>query len=342
MVNHLLLPSVDLKSGFSHLAFDRYLREWYEQAITNADNGLVAASICLQAVLIDIILEGRIRHDWISIMEELLTDGERPVAYSKGYSQQLYKFEAQYLQSTIHSIHTRWWIEKLLNKEKVNHEKYAKLILDKKSSDGLIYDSDVSNTILRHRMKTELSMSAAMSVEILFEAGKLTDPLRDELSTSLCDPPKITPLISITSEQFRLAALKILSCEEQLPAGIGKLIDSCAEGLQYGWNDFPVVSKVDTYMGTAKRTAYDKPIHSPLIACHVVSLADTLEKHDNRSAIIDRLNAYAIKLAKNPLDIPAFQMRDIQIPFGADLTPIEAICASWLIDSIMRNNDDRR
>jgi hypothetical protein len=31
------------------------------------------------------------------------------------------------------------------------------------------------------------------------------------------------------------------------------------------------------------------------------------------------------------LDIPAFQMRDIPIPFGADRTPIEVICASELM-----------
>ena len=51
-------------------------------------------------------------------------------------------------------------------------------------------------------------------------------------------------------------------------------------------------------------------------------------------SIMNRLTIYARSLADNPLDIPAFQMRDVPIPFGADLTPIEAICASRLIANL--------
>jgi hypothetical protein len=266
-------------------------------------------------------------------MKDLLTDIDgRPLAYSKNYGKRLYRFEEQYLQSTIHAIHTRWWIEKISsNAEMPDHEKYAQLILAKKSTDGLIYDSDVSETILRHRMKLELTMSAAMSAEILQESGYLTDALRDELSTSLCDPRKVPPLGYMSCEQYRLTALRMLSHEEQFPVGIEDHIDACAIGLDYGWNDFSIASKIDTYMGTIKRTAYDKPIHSPLIACHVAVLADKVENPSRRVGIYQRLDDYAHKLAVNPFDIPAFQMRDIPIPFGSDLSPIEAICASWLI-----------
>jgi hypothetical protein len=138
----------------------------------------------------------------------------------------------------------------------------------------------------------------------------------------------------MTSEQFRLAALRILEREEQFPVGIGEHIDACTVGLDYGWGDFSIASKVDAYMGTAKRSARDKQIHSPLVACHVASLATKVEDTVEKSAIIDRLTAYAHQLDKNPLDIPAFQMRDVPIPFGADLTPIEAVCTSWLIANL--------
>lgn len=334
MAAHPMLPGVALESGFSHPAFEHYLREWREQAIVAADDGVAAASVCHNAVLIDLVLDGRVRHDWQSIMEDLLTDAGRPVAYSVAFGKRLHKFEGQYLQSTVHSIHTRWWVEKLSKPEALDHDLFADLILAKKQADGLIYDSDISETILRHRMKAELSMSAAMGAEILSESGYLTDALRYELSTSLCDPRKVPPLGYMTSEQFRLAALRLLGHEEQFPAGIGEHIDACAEGLERGWGDFSMASKVDAYMGTAKRTARDKAINSPLVACHVSVLSTKVDDPVKRAAILDRLADYARGLAMNPLDIPAFQMRDVPIPFGADLTPIEAVCASRLIANL--------
>ncbi|MDR7927244.1 hypothetical protein RIE95_09660 [Acidithiobacillus thiooxidans] len=334
MTAHPMLPGVVLDFGFSHSAFERYLREWREQAISAADDGVTAASVCHQAVLIDLVLFGQLRHDWLSVMQDILTDAGRPVAYSSDYGKRLHKFGGQWLQSTVHSIHTRWWVETLSKPVSVDHDYFAKLILDKKRADGLIYDMDVSATTLRHRMKAELSMSAVMGAEILSKAGHLTDALCNELATSLCDPLKVPPLGYMTSEQFRLAALRILRHEEQFPTGIGEHIMACAEGLQHGWGDFPIASKVDAYMGTAKRIARDKPIHSPLVACHISVLAEKVDDPARQAAILDRLTDYALSLAQNPLDIPAFQMRDVPIPFGADLTPIEAVCASSLINNL--------
>jgi hypothetical protein len=335
MATHPILPGVVLGAGFSHPAYERYLRAWREQAIVDADDGRAAASVCHQATLIDLVLDGRPTHDWLSVMEDLLTgDDGRPLAYSVGFGDRLYKFEGQLLQSTVHSIHTRWWIETLVKPEAVDHGKFADRILSKKGPDGLIIDTDVSPTILRHRMKTELSMSAVMSAEILFNAVRLTDGLRAELATSLCDPRKVPPLGYMTGEQFRLAALRILGHEEQFPIGIGEHIKACEVGLDRGWGDFSMASKVDAYMGTAKRTSRDKQIHSPLVACHVAILSTKVDDLIQRAAIMDRLTVYSRSLAENPLDIPAFQMRDVPIPFGADLTPIEAVCASHLIANL--------
>ena len=335
MTSHPILPGVILEAGFSHPAFDGYLREWRERAIVDADDGRAAASVCQQATMIDLVLDGGPTHDWLAVMEDLLTDGDRPLAYSVGYGERLYKFVRQYLQSTVHSIHTRWWVEMLAKPTTVDHGKFADLILAKKGADGLLYDADVSPTILRHRMKSELSMSAAMGAEILSVAGRLTDVVRTELATSLCDPRKVPPLGYMTSEQFRLAALRILGHEEQFPVGIGEHIKACEVGLDRGWGDFSIASKVDAYMGTAKRTSRDKQIHSPLVACHVVLLSAKVDDPTQRAAIMNRLTIYARSLEENPLDIPAFQMRDVPIPFGADLTPIEAVCASRLIANLL-------
>jgi hypothetical protein len=187
-------------------------------------------------------------------------------------------------------------------------------------------------------MKAELSMSAAMGAEILSVAGSLTDALRMELATSLCDPRKVPSLGYMTSEQFRLAALRILDHEEQFPVGIGEHIKACEVGLDRGWGDFSIVSKVDAYMGTAKRTSRDKQIHSPLVACHVAVLSTKIDDHTQRAAIKDRMTFYARSLAEKPLDIPAFQMRDVSIPFGTDMTPIETVGASFLIANIRKGD----
>lgn len=335
MATHPMLPGIVLESGFSHPAHERYLKDWRELAIQRADAGEAAASVCQQATLIDLLLDGRPRHDWLGVMRELLTDENgRPVAYSAGFGARLHKFGGQWLQSTVHSIHTRWWIETLADPGGVDHERHARTILSKKRTNGLIYDEDVSETTLRHRMKAELCMSAAMGAEILSAAGALTEALRSELATSLCDPRKVPPMGYMTSEQFRLAALRLLGREELFPAGIDGHIEACAEGLDFGWGDFAMGSKVDAYMGTAKRTSRDKPIHSPMVSCHVAVLSSKVADPTKRSAIAERLAGHARHLAASPMDIPAFQMRDVPIPFGADVTPIECACASRLIANL--------
>jgi hypothetical protein len=90
-------------------------------------------------------------------------------------------------------------------------------------------------------------------------------------------------------------------------------------------------SKVDAYMGTAKRVQRDKPIHSPLIAFYVLTLLNVLKEQENIDSVNQRLSEYAAHLRANPMSIPAFQMRDVPIAFGVDITPIEAICASYLM-----------
>ena len=132
-------------------------------------------------------------------------------------------------------------------------------------------------------------------------------------------------------EYFRLKALKILGHENLFPTGIAQHLDACAEDLDVGWCDFAMKSKVDAYMGTAKRTQRDKPIHSPLIACYVAVLTEQILDAGKKFKTLDRLESYARHLKGNPWDIPAFQMRDVPIRFGADKTPIEMICASHLI-----------
>ena len=337
MINYIFIPNVHFEKGSFFPIYEQYLKDWRSNAISFAEDGKVSASMCIQATLIDLIIEGKLSHDWLGIMDEFLTENGWPLAYSENYGKLLYKYTAQFKQTTVHSIHTKWWISCLTNMGKVDHAFFATLIAEKKQNDGLIYDKDVSKTILRHRMKTELTMSAAMSAEILNAAGILSEKLSLELATELVSPIKCPTLGYMSMEYFRLVALMIMGQGNLFPIGISKHIEACAEGLDVGWSDFSMKSKVDAYMGTAKRSKRDKPIHSPLVACQINFLSKTILDKNSSSSIMKRLNDYSYYMELNPLDIPAFQMRDVPINFGADITPIEIICSSFLISSCQSN-----
>lgn len=332
MTSHIFLPGIDLQKKFIHPTYEQYLKTWREDAIQHADNGDVASSICYQGVLIDLVLYGKPRHDWLGIMNEFLMDNAVPLAYSQVFGARLHKFANQYLQSSIHAIHTRWWIECLNNEAMVDHDRFADLLLAKTQSDGLIYDRDISETTIRHRMKSELTMSMAMAVEILKAANRLTANTCLKLATDITSPAKCPALGYMSMEYFRLKALQALGHEALFPVRIEDHIEACAQNIPVGWCDFAMNSKIDAYMGTLKRTQRDKPIHSPLIACHVSYLLQEVHDATKKIAFRQRLTAYSRYLKDNPLDIPAFQMRDVSIPFGPDKTPIEVICSSFLIN----------
>jgi hypothetical protein len=115
-----------------------------------------------------------------------------------------------------------------------------------------------------------------------------------------------------------------------MPVDLLDKLSKCAEGLSVGWCDFAMTSKVDAYMGTAKRTQRDHPIHSPMIACYVSEIIES-DHSESKSHFAERLELYKHHLKNKPMDIPAFQMRDVPIAFGADVTPVEIICAQELI-----------
>ncbi len=333
MTDHLFIPGALVPPRACQPVYVEYLTRWREAIISSADEGDIAASQCLQATLIDLALSGKALHDWLGVMDEHLLAGGVPLAYSEKFGARLYRFQSQYRQSTIHAIHTRWWIESLMTPDKVDHGRFADLVLAKKNTDGLIYDRDVSGTILRHRMKSELTISAAMAADILSYAELITEKLGLELATHLADPRKCPPLGYMGMEYFRLYALRLFGHQELFPAGIDARIAACTTGLPVGWCDFSMTSKVDAYMGTAKRTQRDKPVHSPMTALQVLALAEMIVPTGNQAPVKDRFAEYARHLKETPNDIPAFQMRDVPIPFGADRTPIEIICASNVIAS---------
>ncbi len=334
MTAHLFLPGIRLHPIPLVPEHEKYLREWRAATLTCADDDDVCASMCLQAAFIELSTDGRLTTDWLGIFDTCLTGANgAPLAYSPKFAARLYGFGNQAIQSTITAAHTRWWLEGLRNAATVNHGRYGQWLLEQKYRDGLLYDYDVSGTILRHRMRTELTMSLAYALEILFHGGLVDDALRDDILASLADAKRVPPSRYMSTEYFRRRALEALGAINHFPVGELDAIEACATDLAVGFGDFAMADKRDSYMGTAKRTARDKPIHSPLSACHVTALLPFVQDTDTKARIEARLAAYCEHLRAHPLDIPAFQMRDIHVPFGADKTPIEVLCAAHLIVS---------
>jgi hypothetical protein len=176
-------------------------------------------------------------------------------------------------------------------------------------------------------MKSEYMMSMAMGVEILAAVSRLSDAsLRFQATLSS------TPLTDfLSAEYFRLKALSILQSPELAPTGLERLLSACK--IEPGFSEFSVASKVDDYMGTAKRTARDRPIHSPLAGLYANAIAAFCPK-DVPDAVTTWLKAYGEHLQKEPFDIPAFRIRDEDIPFGTDVSPLEILAASFIIARI--------
>lgn len=165
-------------------------------------------------------------------------------------------------------------------------------------------------------------MSMTMGCEILAAANRLSD-YKQRFQATL----SATPLTGfLSAEYFRLKALSLLESTELAPTGLDGMLSACKT--EPGFSEFSVTSKVDDYMGTAKRTARDQAVHSPLAGLYAFAIAAFCPK-DVQDDVTTHLKAYGERLRKEAFDIPAFQIRDEEIPFGTDASPLEVIAASF-------------
>jgi hypothetical protein len=181
-------------------------------------------------------------------------------------------------------------------------------------------------------MKSELLMSMAMGIEIL-TAAKSIDQYKERFESAISSLP-LTGFLG--AEYFRILALEQLKSLNLLPLGLQGMVQSCQAGK--GFCDFSINDKIDDYMGTAKRTDRDKAIHSPLFTLYADYISNYLD--GDSSKWVKRIAvSFGEHLRKNPFDIPSFTMRDIEVPFGTGITPIELLCAAQLMDrSLTQNN----
>lgn len=324
MTEHIFLPRIKLENVELLPEHKNWLISWMGDLEGKIDDGNVSSSICLQGIISEIVLYTNPKIDWIGVMNEYLTDEEGvPLAYSEKYGKRLYAFN-QWLQRPVHAIHTRWWIDGFCESSSEIEERYCTMIENLIQPNGWIYNPQVSITQYRTRMRSELMMSLAMGIEILDSFDHLSKFEKDHQATLSSE--HLTGYLS--AEYFRLKALEMLKSPKLAPVDLDSVLQIC-EAVK-GYCDFSIESKVDDYMGTAKRTARDKPVHSPLAGIQANYIASNYGKEETRSHVMERLETFGAHLRLNPLDIPAFRIRNLDVPFGTDISPLEIIAASFI------------
>lgn len=321
MSNHIFLPTLDIYQVTLLPEHRVWLEDWLQSIEPEIERGDVAASMCLQGVLGELLLHNRVLTDWAGIMEEYLTRDDKPLAYSEQYGKRLYAFNF-WIQNEVHAIHARWWIEQACNKK--SNLDFEALIEDLIQPSGWIYNPLISPTGIRTRMKSEYLMSFAMGLEILKAYNSLEDR-RTSVEGLLSSEP-LTGYLS--AEYFRLFALRLLGVSELAPTALSSVLIDCEVG--QGYCDFDVKAKIDDYMGTVKRTGRDIPVHSALSALHALSLAPSCSQ-EVQQRVGARMQQFSDHLKSEPLDIQPFRMREIDIPFGTGLSPLEIIAASGIV-----------
>lgn len=325
MNEHVFLPGVRIDTLVLLPEYRDWLLSWLQSVEHDIEQGNIAASLCLQGAMSEMALYGYPQTDWLGNMDAYLLDHEqKPIAYSEKYGQRLYKF-SQWLQSEVHAIHARWWIQQSYKspfpQTTVN---YGALIEQLIQPGGWIYNPSVSRTGMRTRMKSEYLMSLAMGVEILNASGSL------DTYTNLFEAAasSIQSTSYISAEYFRLKALYTVGSVGLAPVDLMSMLVACEVGR--GFCDFSVKDKIDDYMGTLKRTARDVAVYSPLSSLQAFFIASSMHEEAK-----ERVRAKLVELGRyferEPLGIPAFKIRDLDTPFGSDVTPLEILAATAII-----------
>lgn len=324
MRSHIFLPGVDIEQLRPRPEYRVWLQKWLAQVDQELDDGSVAASMCFQGIIAELVLFEGLQHDWKGIVEGYLTDEEgNPLAYSEKFGKRLFGFAEQWRQVEVHAIYERYWIDGVYRVLAGALPRYAALIESFIQPNGWIYNSQVSNTQFRTRMKSEYLMSFAMGLEMLGAASRLV-PHKGNFEATVSAEPMT---LYLSAEYFRLRALETLGATNLAPVQLAEVVLACEAG--EGYCDFSVASKVDDYMGTAKRTSRDVAVHSPLAGLHAQYVSRFCSGEVQQS-VAGRLDNFRRHLREKPFNIRAFQIRDVTIPFGTDLSPLEVMAASWL------------
>lgn len=264
MSKHVFIPGISLEDVELLPEHEDWLVRWPRDSEEDIEDGNVSSSMCLQGAMSELTLHQELKTDLCGVLDEYLTEDRRPLAYSEKYGQRLYRFNF-WQQTPVHAIHTRWWMRGLCT-DVVTFD-FADLLRRCVQASGWIYDSRNSPTTLTNRLRSELTMSMSIGVEILSHHEQL-DEFGERFIATLASEPMSGYL---SAGYFRIRALEDLSTIAQAPTGLDSMLEQCEAG--EGYCDFDVGSKVDDYMGTAKRISRDLAVHSPVSSLHAEYVA---------------------------------------------------------------------
>lgn len=324
MTNHIFYNDVNLEKIQVLSEHKKWLDQWLERLLASIEDGEVAASQCLQGVLIELLLNKSMKVDWLGVFNNLLMTNEGlPMAYSLAYGKKLHKFDAQYEQVTVHSIHTFWYINKLID-SKFSDSKLTKVLSEFWQPSGWYYNPQVSITTERYRMRVELFMSLAMATEILLDTEE-NEAFKTKIEAHIMTEPQTNYL---SAEYFRLVSLNKINKTQYITTIATKLQELLlACSLERGFSDFDVKSKVDDYMGTAKRVGRDAALVSAISTLHAKQISESLGGNSEIDGIVESFNK---SHKSNPFSFAAFKMRDLDPDFGPSITPHEIIATNIL------------
>lgn len=319
MIDFPLLPHLTIEQTAIHPVYFNWIKEWLAENEELIEHRIVSSSRCIAGFISENILYGRPKTDWFGIMKEYLEKDNKLLAYSEEFGKKLFKFN-QWIQSPIHAIYARWWIEHNLNSCKKDR---AGIISNYIQPTGWIYNPKVSETQIRTRMKTELFMSLLMGCEIL-KSNNYCSIDQDNLIAAAISIPCTS---YISAEYFRYRALDTLCATEQMVSGLDSVFTKCK--VNSGFADFSLEDKFDDYMGSRKRTSRDQVIFSPITTLHAFSLGSSTGIDPN---LINKWKDETREhLSNDPLNIPSFKMRDLVPNFGPRETIFEVLAAAKLL-----------
>lgn len=294
------------------------MEAWLDDVLLNSENGIISSSECMVGVVSEEILFGRPKTDWMGIMREYLEMDGKPLAYSKGFGERLYKFQ-QWMQDPVHAVYSRWWIERSTGEKST--DAFSDMIMKFVQPTGWVYNPRVSQTGIRTRMKAELFMSLAMAAQILADAEATFDRV-PMISAAV----SVAPTGFIGAEYFRLRSLQALEASEQM-LDTWPLLERCS--VEGGFCDFDVNAKTDDYMGVPKRTARDAAVFSPLVTMYALYVAEMTVR--DKSTVDSKKKQTRRFIRNDPMHIPSLKMRDLDYPFGDGATIYEVIAAAILM-----------
>lgn len=319
MIQHVMLPFLDL-SKQTHVNGDIavYLQSEVTRIKQSIGNKISSASMFINLEIASAILN-QIDESHLSALKEQLIVGGECRAYTEEYANLLYRTENQWLQMDVYTEYSHWFIAKLHGID--NGKEKSKLMMKYSNDSGLFYNQENSETILQYRMKSEYLCQTLMALEVILPNKALIDQLKETMQNS-----KMNPYISAEYFKIRICEEGGFNLDYHTKENIQMLISRCKADV--GLCDFDSQNKSDDFMGSKKRTARDQTIFSPISTLQGVYLCNKFGLDDLASLLIEEVYQF---FQTHSINLTAFKMRDIEVPFGPAVSVTEVAALHTLV-----------